>query len=326
MGWVAGQSHHGYLSVTVLPAAAARADVTAQKSLKMQYKHAFHAGNFADVHKHITLLQLIRALQKKAKGFLYLDTHSGEGLYDLASADAHQSNESNAGIARLEQAVAAAPGTAHPAIADYLADIDRIRRSHGNKRSLYPGSPLLATMKLRAVDQAICVEAHAQTSRALQRSLEHCVSNTNLFAHMPRVVQGNGYQEIRAQLPPTLRRGLTLIDPPYEAADEEHQIATALHEGLTRFETGLFAVWYPIKKQHDTDLWLARIIRGITRPAVAIELCVSPPDHTAGLNGSGMLVVNPPWQFDTDAAAWQNQLHTLLGGSAGSLVKWLIHE
>jgi 23S rRNA (adenine2030-N6)-methyltransferase len=289
----------------------------------MQYKHTFHAGNFADVHKHIALLQLIQALQKKAKGFLYLDTHAGEGLYDLDGPDARHSNESEAGITLLESNLAAGAGDTHAAIRDYVETIDRVRRDHGNKRSLYPGSPLLAATHLRAVDQAVCVESHAQTSRALQRVFEH---SANLIPSMPRVVLGDGYQEVRAQLPPTLRRGLTLIDPPYEAADEEHQIGNALLQGLIRFETGVFAVWYPIKKQYDTDLWLARVLRGIARPTVAIELCVRPPDHTAGLNGSGLMVVNPPWQFDTDAAAWQTELHTLLGGTSGAQVKWLIHE
>ncbi|MEO6080931.1 MAG: 23S rRNA (adenine(2030)-N(6))-methyltransferase RlmJ [Steroidobacteraceae bacterium] len=275
------------------------------------------------MHKHISLLQLIKALQKKTKGFLYLDTHAGEGLHDLAGAEARLSNEGEAGISLLERSLAQHTGASHPAIGDYIDTIDRIRRDHGNKRSLYPGSPLLAATQLRAVDQSICVESHAQTSRALQRMLEH---SANLIASMPRVVQGDGYQQIRAQLPPTLRRGLILIDPPYEAADEEQQIADALLQGLTRFETGVFAVWYPIKKQYDTDLWLTRVLRGITRPTVAIELCVHQPDHTAGLNGSGLMVVNPPWQFDTEAAAWQAELHALFGGTSGSLVKWLINE
>jgi 23S rRNA (adenine2030-N6)-methyltransferase len=289
----------------------------------MQYKHAFHAGNFADVHKHIALLQLIGALQKKAKGFLYLDTHAGEGLYDLAGADARYSNESDAGIALLERRVAQQPTAAHTAIREYIEAIDRIRRDHGNKRSLYPGSPLLAAAHLRAVDQAVYVESQAQSARALQRALDH---SANLIASMPRVIAGDGYNEIRAQLPPPMRRGLTLIDPPYEAADEQSRLSHALQDGLLRFETGAFALWYPIKKQHDTDLWLARLIRGIARPTLAIELCLRQPDNTAGLNGSGLMVVNPPWRFDDEAGAWQAQLHTLLGGSAGSLVKWLIHE
>jgi 23S rRNA (adenine2030-N6)-methyltransferase len=289
----------------------------------MQYKHAFHAGNFADVHKHIALLQLLDALQKKAKGFLYLDTHAGEGLYDLAGADARHSNESNAGVALLERRFAQDPAAGDAAIRDYIEAIDHIRRDHGNKRSLYPGSPLLVAAHLRAVDQAICVESQAQTARALQRVFEH---SANLIASMPRVVTGDGYNEIRAQLPPSQRRGLTLIDPPYETADEEARIADALQNGLVRFETGVFAVWYPIKKQHDSDLWLARVMRGITRPTVAIELCLRQPDNTAGLNGSGLMVVNPPWRFADQAAVWQTQLHTLLGGSGGSLVKWLINE
>ncbi len=289
----------------------------------MQYKHAFHAGNFADVHKHIALLQLIKAMQRKAKGFLYLDTHAGEGLYDLAGEESRQGGESEAGISLLERTLAQGGGTAHPAIRDYVDAIDRIRRDHGNKRSLYPGSPLLAATQLRAVDQILCVETHAQTSRALQRMLDH---SAGLIPPIPRVTQGDGYHEIRAQLPPQLRRGLTLIDPPYEAANEEQQISVALLQGLTRFETGVFAVWYPIKKQYDTDLWLARVIRGIARPTLCIELCVRSPDHTAGLNGSGVMVVNPPWQFDTAASEWQPELHTLLGGTSGSLVKWLIRE
>jgi 23S rRNA (adenine2030-N6)-methyltransferase len=287
----------------------------------MQYRHSFHAGNFADVHKHIALLALIRAMQKKVKGFAYLDTHAGEGLYDLTSADARLSAESDSGIARLTQASAESPDTTNTAITTYLDALEQLRRQHGNKRSLYPGSPVLALMALRAVDQATLVEAHAQTSRALQRTLDQCASLVT-----PRVIHGDGYQQIKAQLPPALRRGLVLIDPPYEAVDEERHIATALAEAITRFESGVYALWYPIKKQYDTDLWLTRILRGIEQPTLAIELCLRAPDHAAGLNGSGMLVINPPWQFDSEAAEWQPQLHTLLGGTSGSTVKWLIHE
>jgi 23S rRNA (adenine2030-N6)-methyltransferase len=286
----------------------------------MQYRHSFHAGNFADVHKHIALLALIRAMQKKVKGFAYLDTHAGEGLYDLASPDARQSAESESGIAQLAHAVAETGGVIHPAITAYLDALEQFRLHHNNKRSLYPGSPVLAAMALRTVDQATLVETHAQTSRALQRALDHSATV------ITRVIHGDGYQQIKALLPPALRRGLTLIDPPYEDANEEQQIATALFEALTRFETGVYALWYPIKKQYDTDLWLARITRGVTRPTLAIELCLREPDHTAGLNGSGMLVINPPWQFGSDAALWQTELHTLLGGTSGSQVKWLVHE
>jgi 23S rRNA (adenine2030-N6)-methyltransferase len=287
----------------------------------MQYKHAFHAGNFADLHKHITLLQLISALQKKAKGFLYLDTHAGEGLYDLGSAEARHGGESARGIGALERA-AAATSIAAQAIRDYLDAIARVRSTHGNQR-LYPGSPLLAAMALREVDQCVCVESQSSMARALQRAIEH---SGTLVRTSPRIVNGDGYHEIRSQLPPTLRRGLILIDPPYESADEEKHLAAALAAGLERFETGVFALWYPIKRQHDADLFLTRLLRGVQRPALTAELCLHVADHGAGLNGSGMLIVNPPWQFDHDTQRWQDELHGLLGAQGGATVRWLINE
>jgi 23S rRNA (adenine2030-N6)-methyltransferase len=286
----------------------------------MQYRHAFHAGNFADVHKHIALLQLIESLKKKAKGFLYLDTHAGEGLYDLSGGEASHSAESEAGIARLDAARRSAPGNLHPAIVHYLDTMARVRQASGNPNH-YPGSPLLAAVNLRDVDAMICVESQAPIARALQRSLDQLHPLLS-----PRVLTGDGYHEVKAQLPPSSRRGLVLIDPPYESADEERQLAAALAEGLVRFETGTFAIWYPIKQRHDTDLWVARVVRGIARPTLTAEFCLHAADHGAGLNGSGMLVVNPPWQFDAGIRAWQPQLEKLLGATGGSRLRWLVRE
>lgn len=289
----------------------------------MQYRHSFHAGNFADVHKHITLLALISALQKKAKGFLFLDTHAGEGVYDLAGADARRSAESEAGITRLLAAARQLSGPLSPAIQAYLQALAALRERLGGGVNVYPGSPLLAASALREADQCVCVETLSQQARALQRVFEQ--PDLQLRA-ATRVVAGDGYQQLKALLPPVQRRGLVLIDPPYENPDEEKQIAGAFTEALTRFETGVYALWYPIKKQHDSDLWLARIVRGIQQPTVTLEMCVIEPDSTVGLNGSGMLVINPPWQFDADAERWQNQLHDLLGGRSGSRVHWLLKE
>lgn len=287
----------------------------------MQYRHSFHAGNFADLHKHIALLQLVDALQRKAKGFLYLETHAGEGIYDLEGAEARQSSESLAGIRRLEQQLASGEAGVDPAIAHYLDTLRRIRGQHtGN---VYPGSPLLVGARLRDVDQAVCAESQPPIARALQRAFD---SSASLLATMPRVVNGDGYHQVRSQLPPASRRGLVFVDPPYESAAEEHQVAETLAAGLMRFETGVFAVWYPIKRQYDSDLWLARVVRGIERPVLIAELCLSAPDNTAGLNGSGMLVVNPPWKFDSEASRWQDNLHDLLGGTGGSTVRWLVNE
>jgi 23S rRNA (adenine2030-N6)-methyltransferase len=283
----------------------------------MQYRHSFHAGNFADVHKHIALLSLIHTLQKKAKGFMYVDTHAGSGLYDLSSADARKTGESASGIATLE---GSAPG-AQP-IRDYIALLQQLRAGTQGS-SHYPGSPLLALASLRDADQAIFVESQAHLARALQRAVEQ-LPQTTIIA--PRVITDDGYRQLKALLPPKQRRGLFLIDPPYEASEEETRIATALRDALERFETGVYALWYPIKKQHDSDLWLARITRGIERPTLVIELCLREPDSNAGLNGSGMLIINPPWQFDVEAGQWQPELLQLFGGQGPCSVRWLIHE
>ena len=159
------------------------------------------------------------------------------------------------------------------------------------------------------------------SSRALQRALE----SGDAAPKLP-VLNGDGYRIIMAHLPPPTRRGLVFIDPPYESREEEQHVATALAGGLARFETGVFAIWYPIKKQRDADLMLARITRGIIRPAIAAEFCLHEPDHAAGLNGSGLLVVNPPWGFVTGTSAWQVQLEQLLGARGGSRVHWLVRE
>jgi 23S rRNA (adenine2030-N6)-methyltransferase len=288
----------------------------------MQYRHVFHAGNFADVHKHVALLALIALLQKKAKGFLYLDTHAGAGLYDLHDPDARRGGESAGGIALLGAAAAPRSLDTDPAITRYLEVLARLRTATGETHG-YPGSPLLAAAQLRGVDRAICVESQAQQARALQRAIN---SAAPALGTTPRVVTDDGYAQLKALVPPPERRALVLVDPPYEQADEAAQIATALAAALLRFDTGVYALWYPIKRQRDTELWLTRLIRGISRPVLAIELLRHPADSTAGLNGSGMLVINPPWQFDGEAALWQAQLHDRLGAQGGSSVRWLVHE
>ena len=189
--------------------------IATSSSPTMQYRHSFHAGNFADVHKHIALLALISALQKKAKGFLFLDTHAGEGLYDLAGADARRSAESEAGIARLLAAAHSRPGALpHPSRITF-APLATLRERLGGSTQMYPGSPLLAATALREADQCVFVETLSQQARALQRVLDQPA----LQVRTPvRVVTGDGYQQLKALMPPAQRRGLVLIDPPYENA------------------------------------------------------------------------------------------------------------
>ena len=300
----------------------------------MQYRHSFHAGNFADVHKHVALLALLGSLQKKPKGLLYLDTHAGGGLYDLRGDESRRGAESQSGIERLQ---AATPHSSE--IAGYLAAIAALRgRFDGGahlypgsptpprysaSQHLYPGSPLLAGHALRNVDRGVCIETVAQESRLLERTLRDAALSAAV-----RVEHGDGYERMGGLLPPPERRALVLVDPPYENADEHDRILQGLVTALTRFPTGVFAVWFPVKRQRDCDNWLAKIGRHVTRPTLAAMLWLHPRDSAVALNGSGMLIVNPPWQIDAACAIWQEELRQLLGGdgNSGSEVRWLVHE
>ena len=268
----------------------------------MKYRHAHHAGNFADVHKHVTLLALLAALQRKDKGFLYLETHAGRGVYDLAG-----SAEAGAGIARLQGARCAAPELCH-----YLERLAQARRECGSSR-LYPGSPWLAARALRAQDRAVLVEALPEEARALRRAL------APLRAARVRIETGDGFERLCAALPPPERRALTLIDPPYEETRRDFdRVRAGLAETLRRFPTGVVAVWYPVKDVRDTERWLAAVARQTERAALVAQLWLHPRDSRVALNGSGMLIVNPPYQLEAPMRAWLAELcGCLAGGAAG---------
>lgn len=286
----------------------------------MKYRHAFHAGNFADVHKHIALVALLRALQRKDKGFFYLDTHAGRGRYALGSGDARASGEAQAGIERLFAAHDPADRTAAaPEIADYRVVIEAWRRDAGARHD-YPGSPLIAARLLRAQDHGVAIESQPAEFEALRKALGR---DARIVAE-----HGDGYQRLRAHLPPVARRGLVLIDPPYEDTRGEFRAAAAaVQDALQRFATGVVALWYPVKDQRDTDRWHQDLARGIGRPALAAEFWIHPPDSRAGLNGSGLVVVNPPFQFAERCDAWQQALQRCLApGEAGSRIVSLVGE
>ncbi|MDE2138328.1 MAG: 23S rRNA (adenine(2030)-N(6))-methyltransferase RlmJ [Gammaproteobacteria bacterium] len=279
----------------------------------MKYRHAFHAGNFADVHKHVTLLALLAALKRKDKGFLYLDTHAGRGSYDLSGTA-----ESAAGVGRLL-------GCEHRAaeLAGYAAALGRWRAAVG-ARHLYPGSPLLAALELRAQDRGLFVEWQGPEAHALGAAL--AVLPGGPGAAKLRVERGDGLAVLRAALPPRERRALVLIDPPYEDASREFTaVAAAVADALRRFATGVFAVWYPIKEQRVAQAWQAEWTRAVAAPTLASELWLYPRDSRVALNGSGLLIVNPPWQIGERMRVWLPQLAACLavGDSGGSEVRML---
>jgi 23S rRNA (adenine2030-N6)-methyltransferase len=276
----------------------------------LKYRHSFHAGNFADVHKHVALLALLAALKRKPKGFLYLDTHAGRGSYDTSGGGA----EAAAGVGRFL--------TSEPRAEElkrYAAMLARVRAARASSY-LYPGSPLIALGELRPQDRALFVEWQAAEAQALKSSV------ATAGEARARTERGDGLKALRAALPPPERRALIFIDPPFEEQRTElAQLVAAVADGLRRFATGVFALWYPIKEQRVTAAWHADFARAVATPTLVSELWLYPRDSRVALNGSGLLIVNPPWQIEAAMRAWLPELAAALGAGAsgGTQVRML---
>ncbi|HET7268806.1 MAG TPA: 23S rRNA (adenine(2030)-N(6))-methyltransferase RlmJ [Oleiagrimonas sp.] len=267
----------------------------------MNYRHAYHAGNFADVYKHATLIALLESFKAKATPFCYVDTHAGRGVYDLDGERALKTREAVDGVLRL-LALQSVPAP----LRAYVDLVRSLRAQDGAGGQRYPGSPLVADGLLRKCDRAVLCELQADEARALR----------SLFRHRPsfHVHQRDGYEALGALLPPREKRGLVLIDPPFEAQKEEFRvIEQALDEALARWPTGRYAVWYPIKLGRDIQpfhRWLKRRCPG---KWLIGEFLVHPDNTGERLNGCGLAVINPPWQFERTLDALLNVLCRHLG-------------
>ena len=278
----------------------------------MNYRHAFHAGNFADVFKHIVLSLLLKSLQRKDTPFCYLDTHAGAGRYDLASEAAQKTGEYRDGIRRLWDLKPLSE------LADYLAAV-RAANADGALR-YYPGSPAIARFFLRPQDRMVLLELQADEFALLQAR----------FAGDRQVVTQrlDGYAGLKAFLPPREKRGLVLIDPPYESDREYEQIAAGLKVAHERWSSGIYALWYPIKDRPPIDRFhRALTATGIRRMLLA-EFAPYPEDSSFRLNGCGMIVVNPPWKLEETL---RQLLPELLGvlrqhQDARTDISWLVPE
>lgn len=303
----------------------------------MNYRHHFHAGNFADVMKHALLVQLVRAMQKKEKGFLYLDTHAGRGSYDLALAAQGDSlarqPEWPEGIGRIGQtneplaaggvSAESTPPSSTEALADYAGLVRQFDRDQGNGDAVtrfYPGSPWIVRLLARPQDRlALCEqqpEEHAQLAQD--------------FAFSPRtsVQVIDGYVAVRAMLPPPERRALVLIDPPYEQQDELAKITGALREGLARLAAGVFCVWYPLTERARAEAFFAELVTVGLPPTLALELTVAGESSPLKMRGCGLVIVNPPWRFETTAMPLLEALAGRLSQGAGARTRaiWLVPE
>jgi 23S rRNA (adenine2030-N6)-methyltransferase len=279
----------------------------------MNYRHAFHAGNHADVFKHVVLLALLDALKRKTTPFLVLDTHAGRGRYALRDLSARRTGESDEGVGRVLGAK-----TDAVAIKRYQDALRHFNPDGGLR--IYPGSPLLSAMALRDDDRMLCCETQPDEARALAALL---VRDRRVHVH-----SGDGYAALKAHLPPKPRRGLVFIDPPYETQEAEFgAVLAALKEGLARWPEGIFAVWFPIKQRRSVQRFLRAIARLPAQDILLAELLIRPDDSPLRLNGSAMLVLNPPWKLDAEIAAALPTLTRELGEAGGShRLEWLKRE
>jgi 23S rRNA (adenine2030-N6)-methyltransferase len=248
----------------------------------MNYKHIYHAGNFADVAKHVGLMYCLGALQRKDAAFFVLDSHAGRGYYDLQAAEAQKSGEAERGIQRL---IETSIGRAQ--LADYFATI-RARR--GKRLARYPGSPALIASGLRPQDRALFVELMPAEARAAEREIES--------VGRVRTEIGDGYAALKAFLPPEERRGLVLIDPPYESLDELKLMLQAFADAYHRWASGIFLMWYPIRSATQRSMVHARFEALQIPKMLFADLAIHPDDAGVGLAGSGLMIVNPPYGTD----------------------------
>ena len=265
----------------------------------LSYRHAFHAGNHADVLKHLILLQLLDYLNHKEKPYWVVDSHAGAGRYLLDSEQARKNAEFSTGIGRLWDR-----RDLPAAIADYVAAV-RLLNPNGRLRH-YPGSPWLALQRLRAQDRLSLFELHSSDFRLLEKAMA---------GESRRVAmrQADGFIDIKSVLPPPPRRGLVLIDPSYEDKRDYLRVTAALKEGIARFATGTFAVWYPLLQRGDSRQLPERLRRLPVKWLDASLTVHAPAADGFGMHGSGMFIVNPPWTLATTLADCLPWLATVLG-------------
>lgn len=254
----------------------------------MNYRHAFHAGNFADVMKHALLVRIIAYLQRKETPLRVIDTHAGIGLYDLAGDEAGRTGEWVDGIGRLDEALSP---EVEALLAPYRAVIADVRSRHGE--TAYPGSPAIIREILRRQDRGVFVELHPADYRVLSDAFNEV---TNL-----KVLHLDGWTGLNALIPPKEKRGLVLIDPPYEKPNELERLGDELLAAVKKWPTGVYAGWYPIKALAPVDAVAARLHAECPRPGLRLELLVDDPRDATRLNGSGLFVINAPWSLREEA-------------------------
>jgi 23S rRNA (adenine2030-N6)-methyltransferase len=282
----------------------------------MNYRHDFHAGNFADVVKHTVLARILVHLKEKPAAFRVIDTHAGAGRYDLRGPEASRTGEWRDGIGRLCGALLEAE--AARLLAPYLEVVASVNR--GGELTRYPGSPLIVRAHLRPQDRLTACELEPNAARALGRNLAG--------DERVKAMAIDGWTALNAYVPPKERRGLVLIDPAFEQPDEFAVLADRLSRAHRKWPSGTYLVWYPIKSRREPDALARQISRAGIAKVLRVELMVAPLDPSGPLAGGGLVVVNPPWTLDGELAVMLPALATALqrNGKVAIAGDWLSGE
>ncbi|GAA5625023.1 23S rRNA (adenine(2030)-N(6))-methyltransferase RlmJ [Brucella pseudogrignonensis] len=286
----------------------------------MNYRHAYHAGNFADVVKHVILSRIVEYLKRKDQAFRVIDTHAGIGLYDLRGTEAGKTSEWTGGISRVFDAVEKdeIPAAAIELLQPYLDVVRAV--NNGKDLRHYPGSPLLTRHLLRKQDRLSALELHPQDAKKLAKLFDG--------DYQARVIELDGWLSLGAHMPPKEKRGLVLVDPPFEIEGEFDRLVDGLVKAYKRFPGGTYALWYPVKDRKETERFSKRLRETEIPKIMRIELAIRAPSLEPRLDGTGMIVVNPPYTLESEMQTLLPCLTKLLSEEKGSnfSIQWIRSE
>ena len=280
----------------------------------LSYRHAFHAGNFADVLKHAILTNVLEYMTRKDKGYTYIDSHSGAGMYQLTEEYAQKTGEYKQGIAKLID------NTDVPeALVDYISLIQSFNEESEHSLNLYPGSPAIAKAFSRRQDSAHLFELHSTD-----------IDHVNQFCerwNKSHVKQSDGYEGILSLIPPPSRRGIVLIDPPYELKEDYQKAVKTIINAYKKFTTGTYILWYPVVKRELVDQMKTNFTKSDVKNVLQVELCLTADTEEYGMTGTGLFIVNPPWLLNNQLEEILPYLKQKLGSSQTTyLLEQIIEE
>lgn len=271
----------------------------------MNYRHAFHAGNFADVVKHIVIARILTHLREKATPFRVIDTHAGEGLYDLSGEEPSRTGEWRDGVGRLIHATL--PAAAAELMVPWLTSVRACNR--GDELRYYPGSPVLVRHLLRPQDRLVACELEPHAAAALSRNLRG--------SPVAKVTAIDGWIALNAYVPARERRGLVIVDPPFEQPDDFRRLADGVTAAWRRWPTGVYLMWYPLKGRSDADRFTAKLRRVGMEKCIRFEFAVASLRPDGGLQACGLVIVNPPWRLPAEIRTLAPALVDALGRDDG---------